>query len=160
MLDVADDLGVDLAQDAAFFGVVAIGLDGVADGIDLEAVLLEMALVGQQQIVAVDDFDEADFLGLKPVIEELRREGIGVQAFKTTNASKANIIEGLSLAIERKEITIPNHEILIGELLAFEGQRMASGMMKYGAPEGMHDDTVMSLALAYWGASGGSPWLL
>ena len=37
---------------------------------------------------------------------------------------------------------------------------MGSGMMKYGAPEGMHDDMVMSLALAHWGATGGSPWLL
>lgn len=102
---------------------------------------------------------EENSMGM-PVIEELRREGIGVQAFKTTNASKANIIESLSLAIERKELQIPSDELLIGELLAFEGVRLASGMMKYGAPEGMHDDMVMSLALAYWGATGGSPWLL
>lgn len=102
---------------------------------------------------------EENSMGM-PVIEELRREGIGVQAFKTTNASKANIIESLALAFESGDISIPRNETLIGELLSFEGTRMASGMTRYAAPEGMHDDTVMSLALAYWGASGGSPWLL
>jgi hypothetical protein len=95
-----------------------------------------------------------------PIIEELRREGIGVQAFKTTNASKAEIIESLSLAFERGDIRIPRDDTLIGELLAFEGTRLASGMTRYAAPENMHDDMVMSLAMAWWGATGGSPWLL
>lgn len=95
-----------------------------------------------------------------PVIEELRREGIGVQAFRTTNASKANIIESLALSFERGDIRIPRNDTLIGELLAFEGKRIASGMTRYAAPDNMHDDMVMSLALAHWGATGGSPWLL
>ena len=102
---------------------------------------------------------EENSMGM-PVIEELRREGIGVQAFTTTNASKANIIESLSLAIEQKEIQIPRNEMLIGELLGFEGRRLKSGMTQYSAPEGLHDDMVISLALAWWGATGGSPWLL
>ena len=102
---------------------------------------------------------EENSMGM-PVIEELRREGIGVQAFHTSNASKANIIESLALAFERGEIRIPRNDVLIGELLAFEGNKLASGMTRYAAPENMHDDMVMSLALAYWGASGGSPWLL
>lgn len=102
---------------------------------------------------------EENSMGM-PVIEELRREGIGVQSFTTTNASKANIIESLSLAFERGEIAIPRNDTLIGELLAFEGTRLASGMTRYAAPDNMHDDMVMSLALAWWGATGGSPWLL
>ena len=36
---------------------------------------------------------------------------------------------------------------------AYEMDKTPSGMVRYGAPEGMHDDCVMSLALA-WAATG------
>jgi hypothetical protein len=38
---------------------------------------------------------------------------------------------------------------LIAELLAFEAERLPSGLLRYGAPQGYHDDCVMSLALAW-----------
>ena len=40
----------------------------------------------------------------------------------------------------------------IGE---FESKRNASGGFSYSAPDGMHDDCVMSLAIAWHGATGG-----
>jgi hypothetical protein len=87
-----------------------------------------------------------------PICEQLRHDGLKVRAFTTTSQSKADIIEALSLAFERGEIRIPNHPVLIGELQSFEGVPMSGGaMMKYGAPSGCHDDTVMSLALALHG---------
>ena len=42
--------------------------------------------------------------------------------------------------------------MLLGELLAFQAERLPSGLMRYSAPEGMHDDCVISLALAWHGA--------
>jgi hypothetical protein len=34
-------------------------------------------------------------------------------------------------------------------MLSFESKRNASGSFSYSAPDGMHDDTVMSLAIAW-----------
>jgi hypothetical protein len=84
-----------------------------------------------------------------PLVETLVRMGLPVIAFQTTNASKAAIIDALSLAFERNEITILNDPVLIGELLAYDMERLPSGLLRYGAPEGFHDDCVMSLAFAW-----------
>jgi len=89
-----------------------------------------------------------------PNIEALRKvDGLPVREFTTTNKSKAEIIEALVLAFERGDIEIFNEPVLVGELQAFEATRLPSGMTRYAAPEGMHDDFVMSLALAFWAAN-------
>jgi hypothetical protein len=46
-------------------------------------------------------------------------------------------------------ITILNDPVLIEELMAYEVSRLPSGMVRYAAPSGLHDDCVMSLALAW-----------
>lgn len=84
-----------------------------------------------------------------PLVEAIQRKGWPVHAFNTTNASKGEIIDGLALALERMDIKIPNDPVLIGELIAYEMETTKSGLIRYGAPDGMHDDMVMSLALAY-----------
>jgi hypothetical protein len=38
--------------------------------------------------------------------------------------------------------------------MCFDQERLPSGMIRYGAPHGQHDDTVMSLAIAFYGATG------
>ena len=81
---------------------------------------------------------------------------VGIQF---TNASKANMVESLSLAFERGDIAILPDPVLIAELQAYEMARLPSGMLRYSAPEGMHDDTVMSLALA-WQAINANDWWL
>lgn len=91
-----------------------------------------------------------------PLIEQLRRDGVNVTAFQTTNASKAQAIEALALAFEQGDIRIPSTPWLTGELMAFDQERTASGLMRYGAPRGGHDDGVMSLAIA-WHAQAASP---
>ena len=93
---------------------------------------------------------EANAMG-RPVVEQLGNDGLPVQAFETTNATKSAIIQALALAFERGTIRIPNDPVLIGELQAFEATRLPSGMTRYAAPDGMHDDTVMSLAFAWEG---------
>ena len=85
----------------------------------------------------------------QPILEQLTRDGLRVQPFNTTNASKREAIEGLSLAFERGELTILHDPVLIGELLADRADLSASGLQRYGAPSGQHDDYVMALAIAW-----------
>lgn len=87
----------------------------------------------------------------QPVVEQLQLDGLPVVGFTTTGPSKSAIIEGLTLAFERGTIKIPDDPVLIGELQAFEAKQLPSGYTRYSAPEGQHDDTVMSLAFAWAG---------
>jgi hypothetical protein len=88
-----------------------------------------------------------------PLEEQLKREGYQVHPFTTTNASKAEAIDSLTLAIEKGELKIIPDGVLIDELKSYEAERLPSGMLRYSAPEGHHDDCVIALALAWHGAS-------
>jgi len=95
---------------------------------------------------------EANSIG-DPIIEQLRRMRLPVKGFTTTNATKTNIIEALQVAFERGDIKILSDPVQIAELQAYEMERLPSGLVRYNAPDGMHDDTVMALALAWYGAA-------
>ena len=100
---------------------------------------------------------ESNSIG-EPIIEELKREGLPVQPFATTHASKAGIIEALALAFEQGSIRILDEPVLLGELQAFAAEQLAGGTLRYAAPAGQHDDTVMSLALAWSVFRSGAPF--
>lgn len=136
--------------------------------------------VTEQQLVTLDRFNQIDYrvqrqrLGAladrwrpdviecetnamgEPIIEQLRQDGLPVRGFTTTNATKGAIIEALALAFERASIQIVADPVLVGELQAFEMTRLPSGAIRYSAPEGMHDDTVMAAAIGYHAASAGA----
>lgn len=84
-------------------------------------------------------------------IEQAQRQGLPVVAFQTTASSKQMLIDSLALAFEQRAIRIPNDETLIGELEAYEMERLPGGTFRYSAPDGQHDDTVMATALARHG---------
>ena len=86
-----------------------------------------------------------------PLIEQLQRLRLPVQAFHTSAASKTQAIEALALAFENGAIRLPDVRWLIDELLAFDQERLPSGAMRYCAPKNGHDDGVMSLAIAWSG---------
>jgi hypothetical protein len=94
---------------------------------------------------------EANSMG-GPLVEQLLNEGLPVVGFQTTNASKALIIDGLALAFERGDIRIIDDATLVSELQAYEAERLPGGLIRYSAPDNMHDDCVISLALA-WSAA-------
>ena len=96
----------------------------------------------------------------EPLVEQLQRAGMPVVPFQTTNASKAAAVEALALAFERGDIHIINDATLIAELQAFEMSRTATGMTRYAAPEGMHDDCVMSAVFGYSAFADTGPLLL
>lgn len=89
----------------------------------------------------------------EPLIEQLKQQEFKVHAFTTTNASKAEAIDALTLAFEKQELHILDLPVLLDELQAYEAERLPSGLLRYSAPEGFHDDCVMALALAWHGAS-------
>jgi hypothetical protein len=95
---------------------------------------------------------EANSIGA-PNIEELRRAGLPVQAFTTTAATKPLLIDTLALALEQRTIVLPELDWLLNELEMYSVDISASGRARYSAPEGLHDDGVIALALAVWGAS-------
>jgi len=90
-----------------------------------------------------------------PMVERLQNDGLPVQAFNTTNATKQQIIDRLAMAFERGSIEILPDPHQIGELQAYEQERLPSGLIRYSAPDGMHDDTVMALALAWYVSESG-----
>lgn len=101
---------------------------------------------------------EANSIG-QPVIDQLVARGMAIIPFTTTQATKQVIIQNLQAAFENSEIAILNDPVLIGELLSFESKRSPSGSFSYAAPEGMHDDCVMSLAIT-WDCIANRAWLI
>lgn len=97
---------------------------------------------------------ESNSIG-RPVIDELVARGLNIVPFTTTSATKQAIIQNLQSAFENGQILVLNEPVLIGELLSFESKRNASGSFSYSAPAGMHDDCVMSLAIAWHGVNDG-----
>ncbi|MBK8139515.1 MAG: hypothetical protein IPK52_27510 [Chloroflexi bacterium] len=83
-------------------------------------------------------------------IEEARRMALPVVGFTTTAATKQPLIERLALAFEHQTIGIPDDAVLISELMAYESERLPGGSVRYSAPDGQHDDTVMAVALAWY----------
>jgi hypothetical protein len=103
-----------------------------------------------QQYQCVQIVAERNSMG-EPLIEQMQYDhSLPVVPFLTTAMSKNEAIDGLALAFERQVIAIPSEAWLIGELEAYERVRTGStGLGVYSAPDGMHDDGVMSLALCW-----------
>ena len=95
----------------------------------------------------------------EPLVEQLQRMSLPVYPFQTTNASKTAAVDALALAFERAELRVLHDEVLLNELLAYQAERLPSGLVRYGAPDGLHDDCVISLALAWHGASRPTQWV-
>lgn len=87
-----------------------------------------------------------------PIFEDLSNQmPYQVYSFKFTNESKMNLVTSLQLAFEQGQVTFPRIPVMIDELQAFEYEMLTSGKFRYCAPEGYHDDCVISLGLANWG---------
>ena len=71
----------------------------------------------------------------------------GYEGFKFHMTSKQQLMELLSVAIHQKTVHFPAGQI-VNELLTFEYEYTRRGV-KYSCPRSLHDDCVMSLALAF-----------
>lgn len=102
---------------------------------------------------------EANSIG-QGVIDHLQNRGMNIIPFTTTNATKHAIIQSLQSALEHEQIKIIDDPILVGELLSFESKKTSSGTITYAAPDGQHDDCVMSLALAWYAVDMAQPMII
>jgi len=90
-----------------------------------------------------------------PVVEDLGRTGISIYpegGFKFSATSRMNLLNNLAILLAQDKIKIPNDEGLIEELKAFQYTTTPTGVRKVSVPAGIHDDRVMSLALAVYNA--------
>lgn len=87
----------------------------------------------------------------QPNFEMLLKEGLPVIGFTTTAGSKPPLIENLALSLERAEWQFQADPIWTAELEAYERTvSPITGRSQYSAPDGAHDDTVVSRALMLW----------
>ena len=86
------------------------------------------------------------------VFEQLNAKYNNIEPFVTTNKTKQEVIEGLVLDFNNQAIKIPSKQLfepLVNELGYFTFEyNPKTRSIKYGHPSGLHDDTVISLALA------------
>ena len=90
-----------------------------------------------------------------PIVDQLKSSGLNIvdeDAIKFTEKSRMDLLNNLSMLIEQDKLELPNDEGLLQELESFQYSLTALGKIKVSCPEGLHDDRVMSLALAVWGA--------
>ena len=87
-----------------------------------------------------------------PIVERLQRELSNVEGYNFSSPSKQRLMEGLALAIQTGEVRYPQG-VIVSELDAFAYEYTRTGV-RYSAPDGMHDDCVMALALAVYGRRG------
>lgn len=83
-----------------------------------------------------------------PIVERLQKASQKFEGYTFSSPSKQRLMEGLAVAIQRREVTYPDGPI-VTELEAFEYVYTRTGV-RYSAPEGMHDDCVCALALAVY----------
>jgi len=89
-----------------------------------------------------------------PIVEDIQRriagsvsDGCSFQGYAFTPTSKQKLMEGLALAIQTRTVWFPPG-VLKAELEQFEFTISSTGVVRYSAPEGYHDDCVCALALA------------
>lgn len=82
-----------------------------------------------------------------PIIDLLqRRPNTRFEGYNFSSPSKQKLMEGLAVAIQKREVTFPDGPIR-AELENFEFEYTRTGV-RYSAPDGFHDDCVCALALA------------
>jgi phage FluMu gp28-like protein len=81
-----------------------------------------------------------------PVLESLQQGRSNFEGFKFSATSKQQLMEGLAVAIQQRQVAYPDGPIR-SELEIYEYEFTRTGV-RYSAPVGMHDDCVCALALA------------
>lgn len=155
-------MGVDIARVQDYMVIDVLDSDGVQVYMDRfnelswkvqrEKVRYAAQLYNNAQI-----WLDATSMGGDMMYEDLNEMDLNVQPYKFTNESKKMLVQALMMALEQEKIKIFNKEDLNGkiqydEMVIFEYEMSPSGLIRYQAPEGFHDDCVFGLALANWGA--------
>lgn len=87
-----------------------------------------------------------------PNIEALQSSGLNVIKFATTNTTKAEVMAELYEGLHTGGLKLLDHPVQRHELNTFVASQTASGLWRLAAEGDGHDDTVIGLALAWYGA--------
>lgn len=140
--------GIDLAKSSDWTVCLALDADGAVAVCDRwqgpwEQTIERLLRTVTTGLAYVDSTGVGD-----PIVEALQKRAPGrFEGFKFTSASKQQLMEGLTLALQQKTIRIPRG-VVQNELESFEYEYTRHGGVKYSAPSGLHDDAVCALALA------------
>lgn len=91
-----------------------------------------------------------DATGVGNGLGDFMSRDLNVHPFTFTNQSKNELINKLIVSCEYAEITLPNIQTMREEFELFTYSLTRTGKLSYNAPDGKHDDTVISVALANW----------
>jgi hypothetical protein len=75
---------------------------------------------------------------------------LNVHPFTLTNQSKNEIINKLIVSCDYAKLSMPNIVTVRNEFELFTYELTRTGKLSYNAPDGKHDDTVISVALSNW----------
>jgi hypothetical protein len=141
----AECYGVDLAKSHDFTAIVGLDAEGRVAFLDRwqgpwQLTREKVATIIKDKSAQIDSTGVGD-----PIVEDVRRVCMRAEGFKFTPQSKQQLMEGLQIAIQTREIRFPEGW-LRAELEGF-GFRYSGRTVTYGATAG-HDDGVCALALA------------
>lgn len=141
----AECYGVDLAKSQDYTVVVGLDADGCVAFLDRwqgpwQLTREKVAAIVKDKPAQIDSTGVGD-----PIVEDVRRVCRRAEGFKFTSQSKQQLMEGLQIAVQTREIRFPEGW-LRAELEGF-GYRYSGRSVSYEATAG-HDDGVCALALA------------
>ena len=157
-------IGVDLAKHSDFTVIIVADLDATWDGQVVPHVCgftrmntldwnLQMDMIAQQSALYGGAPVLLDSTGIgDPIHDFLRAKGVPVFPYLLVGQRKVQLIQNLSVTIQTRGVSFPDVPVLLNELASYQYTISPSGGFTYSAPEGEHDDTVISLALAVWAA--------
>lgn len=139
--------GVDLAKSVDW--TVIIGLDDSGDICFFDRWQSDWAQTRRRIIQIIGSYPAfIDSTGVgDPIVEDIKLACPYVEGYIFTQKSKQQLMEGLTSAVQQGNVSILDG-IMREEMETFEFEYSRTGV-KYRAPEGMHDDMVCALALAY-----------
>lgn len=149
-------IGVDIAKRKDFTVMTPIDLTNFAVGtpraLSMESYVYQEVYMEREHILWNRALLRVDTTGVgEPVCDQLETRVRNIDRYYFTEQSREALLQNLKFAIESGKISLPNHKELIDQLMAFQYVIVGSyGKTRMEVPSNMHDDYVMSLALAVW----------
>jgi hypothetical protein len=142
----AEFFGIDLAKSVDYTVIVGLDVNGNVAYFDR----FQHDWATTKNIISRLPKSKSGFIDASgvgdPIVEEVTKVHRWLEGFKFTSTSKQQLMEMLQSAIHRGVIGFTNE--IAEELKVFE-YKISNGHVKYEAIQGMHDDMVMALALAW-----------
>ena len=145
-------VAADLARHEDYLAIVGLGSNGRVSHLTRERGLSWRQVQRRiQQVSEAHDHPPVavDATRDNKLVADLESAGVDIRPVTFTNRKKATMVENLEQALEAGDVVVPAETILATELSVFAFETTRAGNVRYGAPQGHHDDTVDALCMAY-----------